>query len=43
MKKLFEKCTKANKTVRMLIQEDDTKIFDSTGPVDYDKYYSERE
>uniref|UniRef100_A0A1I7Z736 F-box domain-containing protein n=1 Tax=Steinernema glaseri TaxID=37863 RepID=A0A1I7Z736_9BILA len=44
MKKLFEKCAVGNKTVQIwLIPEDSTKILDLTDPIDYDKYYSDRE
>uniref|UniRef100_A0A1I8ALY9 FBA_2 domain-containing protein n=1 Tax=Steinernema glaseri TaxID=37863 RepID=A0A1I8ALY9_9BILA len=38
MKKLFEKCAEANREVRVRV----TTISDSTDPIDYDKYYSER-
>uniref|UniRef100_A0A1I7YQI4 RNA-directed RNA polymerase n=1 Tax=Steinernema glaseri TaxID=37863 RepID=A0A1I7YQI4_9BILA len=43
MKMLFGKCVLSNKTVRMAIPDDSPKIFDSVSPIDYDKYYSERE
>uniref|UniRef100_A0A1I7YF54 mRNA (guanine-N(7))-methyltransferase n=1 Tax=Steinernema glaseri TaxID=37863 RepID=A0A1I7YF54_9BILA len=42
MKMLFEKCVLSNKTVRMVIPEDYTRIFNSTSPIDHAKYYSER-
>uniref|UniRef100_A0A1I7ZZG8 F-box domain-containing protein n=1 Tax=Steinernema glaseri TaxID=37863 RepID=A0A1I7ZZG8_9BILA len=42
LKKLFEKCAVANKEVTIRVTpKDSTQILDSTGPIDYDKYYSE--
>uniref|UniRef100_A0A1I7Y7S7 FBA_2 domain-containing protein n=1 Tax=Steinernema glaseri TaxID=37863 RepID=A0A1I7Y7S7_9BILA len=43
MKKLFEKCALANREVSvMFILQNSTTMFDSTDPINYDKYYSER-
>uniref|UniRef100_A0A1I7Z0X4 DDE_Tnp_1 domain-containing protein n=1 Tax=Steinernema glaseri TaxID=37863 RepID=A0A1I7Z0X4_9BILA len=42
LKKLFEKCMMANKKVWVrVLSEHPMKVFDSTGPIDYNKYYSE--
>uniref|UniRef100_A0A1I8AC62 DUF3398 domain-containing protein n=1 Tax=Steinernema glaseri TaxID=37863 RepID=A0A1I8AC62_9BILA len=44
LRKLFEKCVLSKKKVKVgIFPKDSTKILDSTGPIDYDKYYSERE